>query len=138
MDKILNWILEGNLDTLQLLFFEDSNQNFRTDWGNSHKSPAAFFFSFDSVEINSDDVVGLIHRIKLINSKAEAVVQRCSVTQVFLKISQNSQGKTFARVSLTIKLQAQVCNFIKKDALAQVFSCEFCLISKNASGGCFW
>ena len=23
------------------------------------------------------------------------------------------------------------CNFIKKDTLAQVFSCEFCEISKN-------
>ena len=25
----------------------------------------------------------------------------------------------------------QVCNFIKKEALAHVFSCEFCEISKN-------
>ena len=25
----------------------------------------------------------------------------------------------------------QACNFIKKDTLAQVFSCEFCEISKN-------
>ena len=25
----------------------------------------------------------------------------------------------------------QVCNFIKKETLAQVFSCEFCEISKN-------
>ena len=31
----------------------------------------------------------------------------------------------------------QVCNFIKKETLAQVFSCEFCQISKNTSGGCF-
>ena len=35
------------------------------------------------------------------------------------------------------------CNFIKKETLAQVFSCEFCKISKNTfflqntSGGCF-
>ena len=32
-------------------------------------------------------------------------------------------------------------NFIKKQALAQVFSCEFYEISKNTffySGGCFW
>ena len=27
--------------------------------------------------------------------------------------------------------------FIKKETLAQVFSCEFCEISKNTSGGCF-
>ena len=27
--------------------------------------------------------------------------------------------------------QAQACNFIKKETLTQVFSCEFCKISKN-------
>ena len=26
---------------------------------------------------------------------------------------------------------SEVCNFIKKETLAQVFSCEFCKISKN-------
>ena len=30
-----------------------------------------------------------------------------------------------------IKLQAEACNFIKKKTLTQVFSCEFCEISKN-------
>ena len=42
---------------------------------------------------------------------------------MFLKISQNSQENTCARVSFLIKLQASAC--------AQVFSCEFCGISKN-------
>ena len=28
-------------------------------------------------------------------------------------------------------LQTEACNFIKKETLAQVFSCEFCEISKN-------
>ena len=28
-------------------------------------------------------------------------------------------------------LRPQACNFIKKETLAQVFSCEFCQISKN-------
>ena len=41
---------------------------------------------------------------------SEAAI-RSSVKQVFLKILQNSQEKT--------------CNFIKKETLAQVFSCEF-------------
>ena len=36
-----------------------------------------------------------------------------------------------ARVSFSIKLQAEACNFIKKETLAQVFSCEFRKISKN-------
>ena len=48
---------------------------------------------------------------------------------MFLEISQNSQENTCARVSFLIKLQA--LNFIKNETLAQVFSCEFCEISKN-------
>ena len=47
--------------------------------------------------------------------------------KVFLEISQNSREN---RPSL-IKLQVSACNFIKKETLAQVFSCEFCEISKN-------
>ena len=45
---------------------------------------------------------------------SEAVTQRCSVKRAFLKISQNSQENTCARVSL-----------FKKDTLAQVFLYEF-------------
>ena len=51
----------------------------------------------------------------------------CSVKKVLLEISQNSQEKTCARVSFLIKLQASG-NFIKKETLARVFSCEFCEI----------
>ena len=40
---------------------------------------------------------------------------------MFLKISQNSQENTLALAY----------NFIKKETLAQVFSCEFCKIFKN-------
>ena len=43
----------------------------------------------------------------------EAVVQRCSVKRVFLKISQNSQENT------------------KNEIPAQMLSCEFCEISHN-------
>ena len=44
--------------------------------------------------------------------------------KVFLKISQNSQGNTCARFSFLRKLQASACNFIKKEILSQLFSCE--------------
>ena len=64
---------------------------------------------------------------------AEAVARRCSVKKLFLEILQNSQESTCARVPFLIKLQNEVCNFIKKETLAQVFSCEFCEISKNTS-----
>ena len=49
------------------------------------------------------------------------VVQRCSVKKMLLEISQEN---TCVRVSFLIKLQ-------NKETLAQVFSCEFCEISKN-------
>ena len=33
--------------------------------------------------------------------------------------------------SFLVKSQAEACHFIKKEILTQVFSCEFCEISKN-------
>ena len=53
----------------------------------------------------------------------EAATRGVLWKKVFLEISQNSQENTCTRVSFF--------NFIKKEALAQVFSCEFCKISKN-------
>ena len=47
--------------------------------------------------------------------------QMCSIKKMFLEISQNSQENTCARV----------CSFIKKETLAQMFSCDFSEISKN-------
>ena len=67
--------------------------------------------------------------------------QRSSVKKVFLEISQSSQENTCARGSVLIKLQSTgsqqstvICNqqstgLIK--SLAQVFSFEFCEISKS-------
>ena len=51
--------------------------------------------------------------------------------KVFSEISQNPQENICARISFLIKLQASACNFIKKETLTQVFSREFCKISKN-------
>ena len=45
---------------------------------------------------------------------------------MFLEISQNLQENTCARVPFLVKF-----NFIKKETLVQVFSSEFCEISKN-------
>ena len=63
--------------------------------------------------------------------------QRCSIKKVFLEISQNSHNLTkqlhqslyFNKVSILIKVSG--LQLIKKDTLAQVFSCEFYEISKN-------
>ena len=50
---------------------------------------------------------------------------------MFLEISQNLQENTCARDYVLIKLQVEAYNFIKKETVAQVFSREFCEISKN-------
>ena len=51
--------------------------------------------------------------------------------KLFLKISQNSQKNTSARVSFLTKLQASELQLYKKETLALVFSWEFCEIFKN-------
>ena len=61
----------------------------------------------------------------------ESAVRWCSVKEVFLEISQNSQENSCARDSFLITLYNW--NFIKKESLTQVFSSEFCKISKNTS-----
>ena len=50
---------------------------------------------------------------------------------VFLKFSQNSQEIYSHQIHSHPELRPQDCNFIKKETLAQVFSCEFYEISKK-------
>ena len=50
---------------------------------------------------------------------------------LFLKIPQNLQENTCAKVSFSIKLQAEACNFIKKETSTQVISCNFHKIFNN-------
>ena len=66
---------------------------------------------------------------------AGAVVQRCSVIEVFLEISQNSQENSCARVSFL--------NFIKRRLSHRCFPVNFANFLRphsflqNTSGGCF-
>ena len=53
----------------------------------------------------------------------EAVVQRCSVKMVLLKILQNSQEIHWPKT----------CNFIKKETLAQVFPVNFAKFLRTLS-----
>ena len=65
---------------------------------------------------------------------SEAVAWRCSVKKILLEILQNLQENNCARVFFN----KVVGNFIEKETLAQVFSCEFCEIStEHSSCGCF-
>ena len=58
---------------------------------------------------------------------SEAANRGVLCKKVLLEILQNSQENTCA------SLFFQACNFIKKETLAQVFSCEFCEISNTYS-----
>ena len=51
--------------------------------------------------------VSLFNKVAVKKLKVETVAQRCSVKKVFLKILQNSQENAYARVSFSIKLQAE-------------------------------
>ena len=62
---------------------------------------------------------------------SEAAIGGVLQKKKFLKILQNLLENTYTRVSLSIKLKASVCNFIKKEILAQVFSCEYREIFTN-------
>ena len=63
----------------------------------------------------------LIRFIKIISLEdAEAATRGVLFKEVFLEMSQNSQENTCT------------CSSINKETLAQVFSCAFCEISKNA------
>ena len=68
---------------------------------------------------------------KYIFLRSEAAIRGVLGKKVFFEISQNSDENTCTRVSFLIKLQASGLQLIKKETLAQVFSCKFCEISKK-------
>ena len=55
--------------------------------------------------------------------------RRCSVRNGVLRNFAKFRGKHKRQSLFLIKLQAEACNFIKQETLAQVFSCKFCGIS---------
>ena len=57
--------------------------------------------------------------------------RKCSVKTVFLEISQDSQENTCRRVSFNKVAGLRSVTVLKEETMAQVFSCEFCEISKN-------
>ena len=90
----------------------------------------------DTPYVNMMSVVTPVMEIKPYSStwRSEAATRDVLWKNAFLETSQNSPENTCARVSFLIRLQAlqaKACNFVKKETLAQVFSCESCKISKN-------
>ena len=85
--------------------------------------------------------------LRFYNGTLRSSHQKCYIKKVFLEISQNSQESTCVRVfflqnisgdcfckhsyPLQFPIPAGRTHTKKKEALAQMFSCEFCEISKN-------
>ena len=67
--------------------------------------------------------IGHLNYTWTIINNLEATTRGFLCKKMFLEISQNSPENTCGGVSFLIKLQAY---FIKKETLAQVFSCGFC------------
>ena len=114
--------------------------NFYSPW--NHQKTIGFLKNSGGIKVNSFPWTDSILKAKFhlewqdVYSSLKSRIDRSSRPEVFfkkvlLKFSQNSQENTCARVSFLIKLQASACNFLKKEALAQVFSCEFWEIFKN-------
>ena len=106
------------LDLFLVLFF---NQWFQDVYSSSfllkylrnyHNSKSYLFFGYHLLKIFTRNCCSF--------PNPKAVAQTCSIKSVFLEILQSSQENICARVSFLIKL-----------ALAQMFSCKFCEISKN-------
>ena len=84
-----------------------------------------FFRGYEMGALTRNGLSSKWHNKSNYTIKIEAATGGALCKKVFVKNSQNSQENTCAKVSFLIKLKASACNFIKKETLAKVFSCEF-------------
>ena len=63
------------------------------------------------------------------NKSGKSADKTAFKTQRNLVVKLNKEAKKSVRI-----YRPHACNFIKIETRAQVFSCEFCKISKNTSG----
>ena len=78
---------------------------------------------FGAFTVNFEQISRIFSGVSIIRSSH----RRYSIKKVFLEISQNSKENICARISFFWKKK---CRPVKK-TLTQVFSCEFCKISKT-------
>ena len=57
---------------------------------------------------------------------------RCYLSvSLYIQHLQKQPPEVFCKKKMFLKISQKTCNFLKKEILAQVFSCEFCEIPKN-------
>ena len=79
----------------------------------------------------------VIEKFRILNGlkgwKAQEVTWGVLYRKLFLKILQNLQENTCARLSCLFFFSClKACNFMKKQTLAQLFSCEYCKIFQSS------
>ena len=78
--------------------------------------------------LNYENLIGCLNPFQMVLRWNEMLLNyRSSVLRNFAKFA----GKHLCQSLFLITSQADAYNFIKRETLAQVFSCEFCEISKN-------
>ena len=80
------------------------------------------------------DMLGRASIVKLIRQKKQQCLNNLTLTRLLNVINysgQESLGKHLCQSLFLIKLQGATYNFITKETLAQVFSCEFCKNFEN-------
>ena len=115
-------------------------QKKNTSGGCFHNGKSSAYCSHGRTKIFIDFQIYIIVLLKVSStvcnchcSGSRSSHQRCSLKKGVLNNIAKFTRKHLCgtKVSFLIKLQAWTCNFIKKEALAQAFSCEFCDIFKN-------
>ena len=98
-------------------------------WRSIYENYNHFFLEIvTSNQIVSEVFTSKLTSLFVMNPFPEAVARRCSVENMFLEISQNSQENTCARVSFLIKLQAsglKSATLLKKRLWRRCFPVNF-------------
>ena len=100
------------------------------------------FELFDHVEKTASLEHGTIIETGITCKKIQKQPQDVFCKKSFLRNFAKCTGKHLCQDLFFNKVAGAACNFIKKETLAQVFSCEFCETSKNTFfteclGDCF-
>ena len=93
-----------------------------------------FFIHLDCMTLCDNQYLYMIHNLTIfwpIIWPFRSSRRRCSVKKGVLKNFAKFTGKHLCQSLFLNKVAGDACNFIKKEILAQVFSCEFSEIYKN-------
>ena len=103
-----------------------SNSNSRSISDPTEKAISKYKF-YPSILLINDKIINSFQPI----SKFRSSHRRCYLKKVFLKIFAKFTRKHRWQSLFFDEVAGGSCNFIKKETLSQVVSCEFCKIFKN-------